>query len=86
MSAPRYKVPKEYLDKFAFMKSSDETACYAQSKEGFTPLTSQVYPGFGNNQNDYSCRAQYAAMVSAQGKGWRCFGACAKPISTPFLC
>lgn len=23
-----------------------------------------MYPGFGNDQEDYSCRAQYAAMVN----------------------
>ena len=58
------QVPKPYLDKFAFMKPTDETACYTQSQAGFTPMTTEVYPGFGNDQADYSCRAQYAAMIN----------------------
>ena len=44
------QVPKAYLDKFAFMKPTDETSCYTQSQEGFVPMTSEVYPGFGNDQ------------------------------------
>ena len=55
----RPQVPKSYLDKYAFMKPTDETLCYEQSQQGFSPMTSEVYPGFGNDQDDFSCRAQY---------------------------
>jgi arylsulfatase I/J len=58
------QVPKAYFDKFAFMKDTDETQCITQSMEGFTPMTSEVYPGFGNITENYSCRAQYAAMIN----------------------